>query len=161
LDLLLANVEKTIEACEGRIAMSDQEKFMGFKRKLVDENEKKYGREARERYGDEAVDRPNKKVLNMTKEQHEELESISRKLTETLRAAFKTGDPAGELAQKAVDLHRRWLCFYWDEYSREAHAGLAQMYVEDERFRAYYDKEQPGTAAFLRDAILIYTGYKK
>lgn len=102
--------------------MSDQEKFMGFKRKLVDENEKKYGREARERYGDEAVDRPNKKVLNMTKEQHEELESISRKLTETLRAAFKTGDPAGELAQKAVDLHRRWLCFYWDEYSREAHA---------------------------------------
>lgn len=26
---------------------------------------------------------------------------------------------------------------------------------------AYYDKEQPGTAAFLREAVLIYTGMKK
>jgi len=24
------------------------------------------------------------------------------------------------------------------------------MYVEDERFAAYYDKDQPGTAEFLR-----------
>ena len=47
---------------------------------------------------------------------------------------------------------------FWDEYSREAHAGLARMYVEDERFRAHYDKDQPGMAAFLRDAILVYTG---
>ncbi|HOQ75312.1 MAG TPA: MerR family transcriptional regulator [Thermoclostridium sp.] len=161
LDLLLINVEKTIEACEGRIAMSDQEKFIGFKQKLVEENEEKYGREARDKYGYEAVDRANRKVLNMTKEQHEELESLSRELAETLRAAVKTGDPAGELAQKAADLHRKWLCFFWDEYSGEAHAGLARMYVEDERFRAYYDKDQPGTAAFLRDAILIYTGLKE
>jgi hypothetical protein len=35
------------------------------------------------------------------------------------------------------------------------------MYVDDERFTAYYDKEQPGTAAFLRDAVLIYTGMNK
>lgn len=159
LDLLLANVEKTIEADGGGIVMSDQEKFTGFKQKLVDENEQKYGREAREKYGDEAVDRANRKVLNMTKE--EELEALSKKLTETLHAAFKTGDPAGELARKAADLHRQWLCFFWDNYTKEAHAGVAQMYVEDERFKAYYDKEQPGTAAFLRDAILIYTGLKK
>ncbi len=33
------------------------------------------------------------------------------------------------------------------------------MYVDDERFTAYYEK-QPGTAVFLRDAILIYTGMK-
>ena len=75
--------------------------------------------------------------------------------------AFKTGDPAGELAQKAADLHKQWLTYYWKEYSKEAHAGLAQMYVDDERFTAYYDKEQPGTAEFLRDAIHIYTGQKK
>jgi hypothetical protein len=35
------------------------------------------------------------------------------------------------------------------------------MYVEDERFRKYYDKKNTGTAAFLRDAILIYTGMSK
>jgi len=35
------------------------------------------------------------------------------------------------------------------------------MYVEDERFKAYYDKIKPGIAEFLRDAILIYTGMDK
>lgn len=74
---------------------------------------------------------------------------------------MQTGDPAGPLAQKAADLHRQWLSFYWDNYTKEAHAGVAQMYVDDERFKAYYDRNQPGTAEFLRDAVLIYTGMKK
>lgn len=56
-------------------------------------------------------------------------------------AAFATGDPAGELGQKTADLHRQWLCFTWKEYSKEVHAGLAQMYVDDERFTAFYDKK--------------------
>jgi hypothetical protein len=46
----------------------------------------------------------------------------------------------------------------WGSYSKEAHAGLAKMYVEDRHFAAYYDKVHPGGAEFLRDAILIYTG---
>lgn len=44
LDLLIANVEKTLAQKEGRITMSDTEKFEGFKQKLVDDNEKKYGK---------------------------------------------------------------------------------------------------------------------
>jgi hypothetical protein len=70
---------------------------------------------------------------------------------------MKTGNPSGELAQKAAVLHKRWLLSYWDSYSKEAHAGLAQMYVADERFKSYYDKQQPGMAEFLRDAVLVFT----
>ena len=33
--------------------MSDSEKFAGFKQRMIEENEKKYGREIREKYGDE------------------------------------------------------------------------------------------------------------
>ena len=44
------------------------------------------------------------------------------------------------------------------EYSPEAHAGLAEMYIADERFTAYYDKAVKGGTKFLRDAIFIYTG---
>lgn len=161
LDLLIKNVEKTIESTEGRIIMSDKEKFEGFKQKLIDDNEKKYGKEIREKYGDVVVDRSNNKVKGMTKEQYEEVTKLSAEVLETLYAAFKTGDPAGELAQKAADLHRQWLSYYWDSYTKEAHAGIAQMYVDDKRFTAYYDAKQPGAAAFLRDAILIYTGKKK
>jgi DNA-binding transcriptional MerR regulator len=156
LDLLILNVDKTIATTEGRIKMNNKEKFDGFKKKLVDDNEKQFGQESRERYGDEAVNKSNQKVQGMSPEKYNEVSQLSTELMETLQAAFKTGDPAGELAQKAADLHRQWLSFYWDSYSKEAHVGLAQMYVNDERFTAYYDEKQPGTAAFLRDAVVIY-----
>ena len=161
LDLLIANVDKTIALTEGRTIMSNKEKFEGFKQKLVDNNEKKYGKEVREKYGEDAVNKSNAKVKGMSQEQYEEVTQLANELTETLQAAFQTGDPAGELAQKAADLHRQWLSYYWESYTKEAHAGVAQMYVDDERFTAYYDKVQPGTAAFLRDAVHIYTGIKK
>jgi len=158
LDMLIANVEKTIDFQEGRIKLKDKEKFEGFKKKLIDNNEQKYGKEAREKYGDDSVNASNKKMLNMSEDQYAEFEKLSQEVLDTLEAAFATGDPAGELGQKSADLHRRWLSYTWGSYSKEAHAGLAQMYVDDERFTAFYDKKQPGMAVFLRDAILIYTG---
>lgn len=161
LDLLITNVEKTLAASERGTTMTDKEKFEGFKQKMIDENEQKYGEEIREKYGDNQVNQSNHSIKNMTQEQYEQIEKLRTEIDQTLSAAFRAGDPAGELAQKAADLHRQWLSFYWNSYKKEAHAGLAQMYVEDERFTAYYDKEQPGTAEFLRDAIHIYTGVKK
>jgi len=161
LEILIANVTKTMEYKKGLIEMSDKEKFEGFKKKLIDENEQKYGKEIREKYGNEQVDESNRKLLNMTKEQYDSFKKLEEELLDTLEQALDSGDPAGELAQKAADLHRQWLCFTWPNYSKEAHAGLAQMYVEDERFSAYYDKRKPGMAKFLRDAVMIYTGMNK
>jgi DNA-binding transcriptional MerR regulator len=161
LELLIANVEKTIASSEGRMNMTNKEKFEGFKQSMIDENERKYGKEIREKYGDDQVKKSNAKVMGMTQEQHEEVTRLASEITETLAEAYHTGDPASEIAQKAADLHKKWLTFYWSEYSKEAHAGLAQMYVDDERFKAYYDEKQPGTAQFLRDAIHIYTGQKE
>ncbi len=161
LNKLIANVDKTIALREGKIKMINKEKFEGFKQKLIDDNEKKYGKEIREKYGEDTVNESNAKMMNLTEEQYEKMIEVGKKLEETLAEAFKTGDPAGELAQKAADLHKQWLGFSWTQYNKEAHAGLAQMYVDDERFTAYYDKEQPGTAEFLRDAIFIYAGMER
>lgn len=161
LDVLIANVDKTIAKAEGRIKMSDREKFEGFKQRMIDDNEEKYGREIRTKYGDNEVDMSNKKLMGMSEKQYTEWKDTETKVIDTLKAAYETKDPAGELAQKAADLHRIWLSYTWNSYSKKAHAGLAHMYVEDERFREYYEKEQVGLAEFLRDAILIYTGEKK
>ncbi len=158
LDLLIANVDQTIAQTEGRIKMTDAEKFEGFKQKMISDNDKKYGKEIREKYGEEQVKKSNQKLKNMTEEEYKEVTSLEHEVIEALAKAFKTGDPASEIAQKAAELHKQWLSYYWSDYSKEAHVGLANMYVEDERFRAYYDKRQPGTAEFLREAILIYTG---
>lgn len=161
LDLLLANIGKTIAAKERRIEMSDMEKFEGFKKKLIENNEKKYGQEAREKYGAMTVDASNSKLRKMTEAEYEAVNRLGQEVLAALSEAFRTGDAAGGPAQKAADLHRKWLSFYWASYTKEAHAGIAEMYAADERFKAYYDKEQPGAAEFLRDAILIYTGMKK
>lgn len=158
LDQLIANVEKTISTKEGTMTMSNQEKFEGFKQKLIDDNEKTYGKEIRDKYGDETVNKSNAKVKNMSQAQHDEVTRLAQEITDKLAEAYQQGDPSSALAQEMAELHKQWLMFYWNEYSKEAHAGLAQMYVDDERFTAYYDKEQPGTAAFLRDAIYIFTG---
>ena len=136
--------------------MLDQDKFMGAKQQKMLENERRYGSELREKFGDEAIDRSNKKFMRMTAEQQQMIESLTDELNEMLKAAFEQGDPAGELAQKACALHKEWLSFYWDSYSEEAHKGVAQMYVDDPRFTVYYDSIAPGCAAFLRDAVVIF-----
>jgi DNA-binding transcriptional MerR regulator len=161
IDLLITNIEKTLAVKEGRMIMNDNEKFEGFKKRVIAENEEKFGTEARGKYGNEAMETSNRMVKNMTKEQYAQLEKLSEDVMKALDEAFKTKDPAGELAQKTADLHRQWLCFFWKSYDKEAHASLARMYVDDPRFAAYYDTNQPGRAEFLRDAILVYVKNQK
>jgi hypothetical protein len=37
-----------------------------------------------------------------------------------------------------------------------AFTNLGRMYVDDERFRATYDRVAPGVAAYFRDAMAVY-----
>ncbi|CAM4259816.1 MerR family transcriptional regulator [Listeria booriae] len=157
LDELIRNVEKSIAHSERRITMTNQEKFEGFKQKMIDENEEKYGTEIREKYGDDKINKSNAKLKGMSEAEMERVNRLAETILVELAEAFETGDPAGEKAQEVAAMHKEWLSTYWDTYSKEAHAGLAQMFVDDERFTAYYDKDQPGLAAFLRDAIVIFT----
>lgn len=160
IEHLIANVEKSIALAERGVQMTDQEKFAGFKKEMIEENEQKYGQEVRAKYGSEAMDRSNQKMLNLTPDQYAALEKLSQDVNETLRAAFQQGDPGSGQAQLACSLHKQWLLFFWDNYSPEAHMALTQGYVDDERFTAYYDRIAPGCAVFLRDAMRIYTGIR-
>ena len=156
LDLLIKNVRKTITSIEGRSIMNDKEKFDGFIQNLTDDNEQMYGTEIREKYGDDTINRSNKKIKSMTKEEYHDMEELSSQLNSTLKSAFEQGDSSSELAQKVCKLHKKWLGFFWKNYSKEAHIGVTQMYVDDPRFTEYYDQIAPGCAEFLRDAVLIY-----
>lgn len=44
---------------------------------------------------------------------------------------------------------------YWPDgmYTPEVHKALADGYIADERFRAYYEEVAPGATQFLREAI--------
>ena len=155
---LIASVEQTLASMEGGRPMEDDEKFKAFKQGLVDENERRHGEEARERWGRDAVDASNAKVMGMSEEQYRRTQDLESQVKEAVLAGMAAGDPAGEDGWRAADLHRQWLCAFWQDgaYSKEAHAGLAQAYVADERFKAYYEAWAPGAAVFLRDAICAY-----
>lgn len=158
LDKIIETVEKTIANHKGEIIMKDQEKFEGFKEKVIKENETKYGREIRMQYGDDLIDQSNKKFKNMTQTDYDAWKNLEKEIIDLLSEAYQTGDPASESAQLLAAKHKAWLMYTWPEYSKAAHAGLAEMYVNDATFTDYYDKHVEGGTQFLKDAILVFVG---
>lgn len=158
LELLIGNVEESLRAMKGDFTMSSKDKFKGFKEKMIQDNESRYGKEIREKYGDDTVNASYAKVRGMSEEKMADAERLSQQINQLLAETVPTGDPASERAQRVCELHRQWICLFWPDgmYSKEAHMGLADMYVADERFKAYYEKIAPGCTEFLRDAIHIY-----
>lgn len=155
-EVLIQTVKQTISSMKGENEMTDQEKFIGFKEKIVQENEEKYGVEVRSRYGDESVDAANKQVLDMTEEQWESFKKLENEIKEKLKEGVKLRiQPESNTSKEIVELHKAWLCMTWKKYTVSAHQGVSQMYVLDERFKAYYDEEVEGCAELLNKAMSV------
>lgn len=139
--------------------MNERDAFKALKRQTIEENERAHGREARERYGDDAVDAANERLASLSQDEWDEKDRLEQAIKERLRAAMATGDPVGEPAHELARMHARWIALHWGEgrYSREAHRGLVQMYLADDRFRAYYDEAAgEGATEFLVAALESY-----
>ncbi|SOC41916.1 MerR family transcriptional regulator [Ureibacillus acetophenoni] len=157
LEKLISTVENTIAHEKGEILMSNEQKFEAFKDKLISENEEKYGEEIREKYGEKTVEESNKIFKNMSQEKYDVMVKLGEEVLELLTKALETGDPTSTIAQEVALKHKQWLTFTWPSYSKEAHRGLADMYVADERFKAYYEKCGDGATEFLKEAIYTFT----
>ncbi len=157
MESLIRTVKQTILSMKGEYQMSDQEKFEVFKERLVRENEEKYGAEIREKYGDEEIDASNQKLLNMTEEEWERFHSLGAEICNQLKEGVLAGiKPDSEEAKRIVILHKEWLSKTWKQYTTEAHKAIANGYICDERFKLYYDKEVPGCAELLEQAICFW-----
>lgn len=158
LDGLIQNAESTLRTMRGETSMNDQDRFAGFKKEKLEENERLYGKEIRESYGEERVEAANQKWLKLSESEMQKMQELETELRQTLAEAAGQQNPNEALAQRACRLHRAWLGYTWPQYSPEAHKGLAQMYEADPRFAEYYDKMAPGGTAFLCEAIRCYAG---
>lgn len=155
LDQLISNVEKTIAYNKGEVEMSNKEKFEGFKKEKLSENESKFGEEIREKYGEETIVDSNQRFMNLSEDEFKDMQNIENEMFESLKEVVKTKDLESEAAKNVYENHKSWLNFTWESYSPEAHIGLAEMYVEDERFSNYYN-ERAGieVVKILRDIIV-------
>lgn len=157
IEELIRTVQKTIKNKKGEIKMSNKEKFEGFKKGKIEENEKKYGKEIRSKYGEETIKESNKKFMNLKEEDFEKMNNVEKELFELLKVVLESNNIEGEEGKRVYELHRQWLSFTWPKYTKEAHIGLANMYLQDERFENYYDKRiKNGATKILRDCIVKY-----
>lgn len=149
LTVLGRTVARTIRQLEGGEQMGAQDLFEGF-------DHKKYEAEARERWGDEAVDESNRRYESLSDQQKAELQAEHDAVVAGLADSLAAGIPADD--PRTLDLvgrYHRWVSTFRD-VDAEGYLCLGRLYVDDPRFTQNYDKHRPGTAAYLRDAITVY-----
>lgn len=155
LETMLQTVQKTIQSLEGGIEMSGQDLFKGFDMSEIEEHQKKYSEEAKQRYGKERVEAVEKRTSQYTKEDWARIqattEDIYRRIAE--RMDHEPSDPE---VQKAVAEWRQFITDHYYDCTLEIFRGLGDLYVDDPRFTKNIDKFQPGLAKFLREAMHYY-----
>ena len=65
-------------------------------------------------------------------------------------------DPSDGEVQQWIARHHRQINDRFYQCSADVYRGLADLYVDDPRFTAFYDKVKPGLAQFMRDAMKVY-----
>ncbi|WP_346621114.1 MerR family transcriptional regulator [Blastococcus montanus] len=148
---MVAAVEKEMEARAMGISLTPEERFEVFGDWLPEE----YAAEAEEKWGEtDAWAQSQQRTRAMTKEDwlrvKVEGDDVERRFAEALAAGVA---PGSEQAMDLAEEHRRQISRNFYECSPEMHAGLGRMYVEDERFTAYYERIAPGLAQYVSAAV--------
>ena len=119
------------------------------------ENEQHYGAEARERYGNEAIDAMNERILDMDPATWNDMKELEKAILGQLSIALFDGDATSPEAAKLAQMHRRWIGLQWGaEPERDIYLRLVRSYLADPRFISYYDEPcGKGAAAFLVAAV--------
>jgi DNA-binding transcriptional MerR regulator len=153
---LIKTIDKTMKKINNEISMDDHELYDAFS----DEEQKHYAEEAKQRWGHtEAYKQSMERVGNMTKADMKRLKEDGKRFMETFASHMDEG-ATGPVIQKMIDQHYNSLRTFY-EPNLELYRGLANMYVDDPRFAAYYEKFRPGLAAFMREAMLFYVNAKQ
>ncbi|MBF0661122.1 MerR family transcriptional regulator [Rhodococcus sp. (in: high G+C Gram-positive bacteria)] len=146
-------VARTIAEIEGTTAMTGkinrpENLFEGF-------DYKQYDDEARERWPEE-FEQSRRKTATLTTD---DVENMQREVTaamirmaEFMAAGTQVGDAA---VQAEIHTQYQGICRMWTP-NRDAYKCLGQMYVDDERFKANYEKIAEGLAEYQRDAMVVY-----
>jgi DNA-binding transcriptional MerR regulator len=154
LNQLIETVEKTILHLQGEIEMSDLEFYKGFD----EEKQKRRTLEARQRYGDEAMERT-KDWNAYTPEQKNAILAEGHEINMGIVADMDKGYDSPQVQywigrwHNAINTH-----FY--ECSLEVFEALGHGYNQDNEFTEFYESIHPGLAAFMEQAMTYYCRVK-
>lgn len=151
IDGLIKTIEKTMKTMSEKKQIEGEELYDAFK----DDEVKQYQDEVKQRWGNtEAYKQSMARVSNMTKKEMEKLKEDGKKHMQALADSMDKGITHPDVQALIAKSHEGVNFFY--DCSLEMFRNLGNMYVEDPRFTATYDKYRPGLAVFVRDAIAYY-----
>ena len=115
-----------------------------------------YEDEVGERWGDtDAYQQSQAKTSKYSKADFQAAKVDQEAATELFVYAFGTSLPFDSpKTQEAVRAHREAITKWFYDCSVEMQKNLAIMYVEDPRFKEYYDGRVRGLAQYVHDAII-------
>jgi hypothetical protein len=118
--------------------------------------------EAKARWGHtEAWRQSQERVAKMTPADMERVKREGDLLMRAFVAAMEAGaQPGSADVLPLVDRHYEGLRAFYDP-NPQMYRGLADVYVQDARFTATFDRYKPGLAAYLRDAIHAWCDAKE
>ncbi len=151
---LLRTVDRTIAKLTGEdnMPITDEELYEGFSPKEREQLQG-YEAEARDRWGEMAAE-SQRRVRQMSKAQWQAIKQEGDEATQ-LMAGYMGRPVSDPDVQAAIARHHAWIENFYP-CSAEMYRGLGQVYADDPRFRATYDKYRPGLADFMRDAMAYY-----
>lgn len=115
-----------------------------------------YDEEVKDRWGDtDAYRQSQSKTSKYSKDDFEAAKVDQEAATELFVYAFGNSLPIDSpKAQEAVIAHREAITKWFYDCSIEMQKNLALMYIEDARFKEYYDGRVRGLAQYVHDAIM-------
>jgi MerR family transcriptional regulator, thiopeptide resistance regulator len=144
-------IEFAMEARKVGIQLTPEERFEVF----GDFNPDDYAEEAEQRWGEtDAYRESMRRTQRYTKDDWLRHKAENEEWAARFIAVMESGAPAdGPAAMELAEEHRQLISRWFYECSYEIQTGLADMYVTDPRFTAYYENIKPGMAAYLNEAI--------
>ncbi len=155
MERLVATVDDTILHLKGKKDMSQKQFFNGFS----EEQQAAYEKEAMQMYDPEVVKASNRKWRSYTDAEKQRIGEEGNAAYGAIVSAIPKGAESDE-AQAGVELWRRHMEYFWSP-SDEQLLGLADLYNEDPRFKANFNKIDPRLAEFMRDAIKVYVARRQ
>ena len=149
LGALIRTIDRTIGHLERRTPMARKKLFEGFEQK-----QKEYEAEARQRWGDTVVDVSMRRWNAWSEDERARVQAAQE---EIFAAVLENIDrePGSPAVQHAVARLHAHVNLFWD-CGDDAFRGLGDLYVNDPKFRATFERMAPEMPEFLRQAIHAY-----
>ncbi|MFF9852868.1 MerR family transcriptional regulator [Streptomyces litmocidini] len=151
LQRMAAAVEHAMEAKKMGINLTPEEKFEVF----GDKDPERFAEESARRWGGtHSHTQARARAAEYTKEDWQRMKDEVDAWGAAYAALMSEGrDPRSEEAMDLAEAHRRHLTTWFFECHPRTHVELAEMYVADENFHAFYEAIHPGLPEHLREAV--------